>query len=325
MIRSTNKKLGEYDLAKAPKHVADVWSAISRALPEYWKRFVDGERGADPAAQLATKFKTTGAKRATDREVLAPVFERALVDYEKEAQKYRSFFDPGAMEEFQDDPNSFKQGLRSDVPVIARTLRQPRPELAEWQKHFKIAKGKDLLEIFANVLDFTAEWIGNHPPAAYRDLDDPAAFGLDPLDDDETMSMQNVVGMGIKSIVLYHLHPDRLPPRGRDGLYGLYFLSGRGAFGLPSGSSEFLMVNDLNPVSDGSLVMDQNYWYPYGLYSLYALRVCKWMEQRLEEAGMVLDQSMRYVYVDRFFEAVCDSHQADLKTMRAHERFEIPA
>lgn len=325
MIRSTNNELGEYDLAKEPEHVAEVWSAISTALPQYWTRFVNAERGAEPAAQLAAKFKTSGSKRKSDREVLAPVFERALSAYEKEAQKYRVFFDVEAMEEYQDDPNSFKQGLMRDVPVIANTLRQRRKELAEWQKHFKIAKGRDLLEIFANVLDFTGEWIEQHPPASYRDIDDPSSFGLDALDDDETMSMQNVVGMGIKSIVLYHLHPDRLPARGRDGLYGLYFLSGRGDFGLPSGSSEFLMVNDLNPASDGSLIMDQNYWYPYGLYSLYALRVFRWMEQRLAEVGMVLDQAMRYVYVDRFFEAVCDSHEADLKTMRAHERFEIPA
>lgn len=325
MIRSTNKELGEYDLVRELDHVAEVWDAISRALPDYWKGFVEAERGPDPVAQLATKFKTTGSKRKTDREVLAPVFETSLVAYDKEAQKYRKFFDAEAIEEYQDDPNSFKQGLMRDVPVIANTLRQRRKELAEWQKHFKIAKGKDLLEIFANVLEFIDGWLEQHVPATYRDLDDPAAFGLDDLDDDDTMSMQNVVGMGIKSIVLYHLHPDRLPPRGRAGLYGLYFLSGRADFGLPSGSSEFLMINDLNPVSDGSFVMDQNYWYPYGLYSLYSLRVCRWMEQRLAEAGIALDPAMRYVYVDRFFEAVCDQHEADLRTMRAHERFEIPA
>ena len=59
-------------------------------------------------------------------------------------------------------------------------------------------------------------------------------------------------------------------------------------FNLPSKSSEFLMVNDIAPASDGSIVMDQNYWYPYGLFSLYALRVFRWIGQRASNAGFAL-------------------------------------
>ena len=116
----------------------------------------------------------------------------------------------------------------------------------------------------------------------------------------------------------------RFPPRGRNGLYGLFFLSGKDSFGLPSGSSEFLMVNDVSTASDGSMIMDQNYWYPYGVFSLYALRTSRWLERRATEASLPIDASLRYVYVERFFNAVCDLHKDDLKTMRAHERFEVP-
>ncbi|MGY4366674.1 hypothetical protein ACVW1A_002739 [Bradyrhizobium sp. LB1.3] len=188
-----------------------------------------------------------------------------------------------------------------------------------------MARANDLLEVFSNVLDYVSEWSGSHPASKYEGLDEPASFNLDPLDDDETMSIDNVVGMGIKSIVLHHLDPERLPPRGRNGLYGLYFLSGRGAFDLPSQSSEFLMVNDINLASDGSMIMDQNYWYPYGLFSLYALRVYRWIDEKSSSVGFKLDRSVRYVYVERFFDAVCTQHSDDLKTMRAQERFEVPA
>ena len=139
------------------------------------------------------------------------------------------------------------------------------------------------------------------------------------------MSIVNVVGMGIKSIILYHLDPERLPARGRNGLYGLFFLSGRQHFKLPSDSSEFLMINDLNPASDGSIIMDQNYWYPYSVFSVYALRVFRWIAERAQKTHVTVDPSVRYVYVERFFSAVCDQHSDDLKTMRAHERFEVPA
>jgi hypothetical protein len=298
---------------------------IEAALPLYWQRFVEGELRENPAAQLAAKFgKPVAAKGEPEGQVLARVFEDAVASYEKEALEYRQFFEPAALEEFQDDPNAFKQALSREVPVIANTLRQRRPELREWQYHFRTARAKDLLEVFSNVLDFVAEWSGSHPVDRYGELDEPGAFDLDPLDDDETMFMFNVIGMGIKSIVLYHLDPQRLPARGRHGLYGLYFLSGNDHFGLPSGSSEFLMINDINPTSDGSIIMDHNYWYPYGLFSLYALRVFRWMDQRASSAGITLDHTVRYIYVERFFQAVGAQHVDDLKTMRAHERFELP-
>lgn len=323
MLLSTNQELNEYDMVKEHDHIEKVWSVVGPAIPKYWEQFVKSEQEKTPAAKLAAKFG--GGTTEKEGAVMAKVFEKAIKLYEKEAGKYREFFDPEAMDEFYDDPNAFKQGLSRDVPVIANTLRQRHAELKEWQIHFRSARPNDLLEVFANVLDFRADWSESHPAAKYRDYDSADEFDLDPLDDDETMSMVKVVGMGIKSIMLFHLDPERLPPRGRNGLYGLYFLSGRDHFGLPSKSSEFLMVNDVHPASDGSLIMDQNYWYPYGVFSLYALRVFRWIESRAETAGFAIDRKMRYVYVERFFNAVCDQHASDLKTMRAHERFEIPA
>ena len=323
MILSTNQELNEYDLVREPDHIAKVWAAVERALPEYWDQFVKNGRQETPAARLAAKFGGDAIQK--EAAVMARVFEKVIESYEKEATKYRTFFDPDAMDEFYDDPNAFKHGLSRDVPVIANTLRQRHAELKKWQMYFGSARPNDLLGVFSAVLDFCVEWSKSHSTAQYDKYDSPNDFGLNPLDVDERMSMVNVVGMGIKSIMLFHLDPERLPPRGRYGLYGLYFLSGRDHFRLPSESSEFLMINDVHPASDGSLVMDQNYWYPYDVFSLYALRVYRWIEARAKTAGFVIDRRIRYVYVERLFNAVCDQHAADLKTMRAHERFEIPA
>lgn len=323
MIRSTNQELNEYDIVRQPEHVAAVWKLVEPAIPKYWDLFVKAVLEKSATGKLAAKFG--GGVPLKEGALVAKVFEKSVESYEKEAEKYRRFFDPDSMDEYYDDPNAFKQGLSRDVPVIANTLRQRHAELKEWQMHFRSARPKDLLEVFTNVLDFRTDWSKTHPPKKYADYDVPSDFGLDELDDDETMSLVNVVGMGIKSIILHHLDPERLPPRGRAGLYGLFFLSGKQHFGLPSKSSEFLMINDVNKTSDGSMIMDQNYWYPYGTFSVYAMRVFRWIEQRAKTAGFTVDPKMRFVYVDRFFESVCDQHGEDLKTMRAHERFEIPA
>ena len=315
MIRSSNQELGEYDLIRQPDHIAKVWSVIDASLPQYWDSFVESVAPSDSAAQ-----PVVGPG-------LAHLFENAVQDYEKEAPKYRHFFDLEDLDEYHDDPNAFKQALSRDVPIIANTLRNRRTELKEWQKSFRMARAKDLLAVFESVLDFIGEWRESHPVDQYTQLafeSEPSGFGLDLLDDDKTMVIPNVIGMGIKSMVLFHLDPERLPRRGQNGLYGLYFLSKMQDFGLPSGSSEFLMVNDINPTSDGSMIMDQNYWYPYGLFSLYSLRVYNWIEARCEEAGVTLDPKQRFVYSERFFDAVCTQNRDYLRTMRAHERFEIP-
>lgn len=323
MLRSSNEDLGEYDLVREPEHIVMVWGAIKTALPKYWEQFVNDEKMKTAAGKLATKFGNGIA--AQEGTVVTSVFEQAIESYEKEAEKYRQFFDPEAMDEYHDDPNAFKAGLAKDLPIIANTLRQRHAELKDWQMHFRGARPNDLLQVFSNVLDFRDDWSESHVGNQYSTIDCPDDFALDPLDDDKTMSLVNVIGMGIKSIVLFHLDPERFPVRGRNALYGLYFLSDFQHFGLPSESSEFLMINDLSPASDGSIVMDQNYWYPYGVFSLYALRVFRWIEERAKKVGFAVDRAMRYVYVERFFTSVCSQHTAELKTMRAHERFEVPA
>jgi hypothetical protein len=63
--------------------------------------------------------------------------------------------------------------------VIAGTLNQRRSELQKWQRDFRMARGKDLLEVFSNVLDFRADWVKAQPEAIYAVHDDPASFGLD--------------------------------------------------------------------------------------------------------------------------------------------------
>ena len=106
--------------------------------------------------------------------------------------------------------------------------------------------------------------------------------------------------MGIMSTVLYQLDARVFPQRARNDLYGLYFLSGTQDFGLASHSSEFLMIKDREPASDGSLIMDHSYWYPYGLFSMYALRIFRWLQAKVQAEGVVLDTHVRYVFVARF-------------------------
>jgi hypothetical protein len=324
MILSKNRELGEFDKIRTSEHIATVWGAIETGLPRYWERFKKREMAKAPAARLAGHFKAGGGKASSQVDARMRSFASAIEKYEKGAEKYRRFFHPDAMEEFHDDPNAFKQHLAKEVPVIAGTLMQRRPELQEWQRYFRASRGRDLLAVFSNLLDFREDWSRQHPETAYTHYDQLEDFGLDPAED-ESMTLTNVIGMGIKSIVLYNLDPTRLPQRARSDLYGLYFLTGMNHFGLASNSSEFLMINDREPASNGSLIMEHNFWYPYGLFSLYVLRIFRWVDGQIRQKGEGLDPHARYIYVGHFLNEVCSEHADHMKVMRAHDRFEVPA
>lgn len=320
MIRSKSEDLKEYELIRDSVHVDKVWARIESSLSDYWPSLLEAAEESDSASKLVKKF---GGALTSPATLLHKALGAAIESYEKDAEKYRPWFNAETLEEFLDDPNAFKQTLSRDVPIIANTLRQQRAELKDWQRHFREARPNDLLEVFSNVIDFVADWSDAHPPKVYAQLDAIDAFGLDPLDSDENMFIWNVIGMGIKSIVLYHLDPERLPARGQNALYGLYFLTKGDHFRLPTQTSEFLMIDDAHQKS-GCILMDHNYWYPYGVFSLYALRIYRWIEAKAKAEETSLDAAYRFVYVEHLFAEVCRQHHEDLKTMRGHERFEAP-
>ena len=324
MFRSNSAELGEFETIEDPEHISQVWNEIERSLPKYWDSYVQSLHANQTMARLAAHFGSNH-EPPSDAAILARAFTEAIQQYTREAEKYRDFFHTDAMEEFSDDPNAFKPLLAREVPVISGTLNQRSEALQEWQKHFRMSRSKDLFVVFFNIMDFKDEWVSTQAESTYSLHNDPRAFGLDPLDEDETLMITNVIGKGIKGIILYYMDSRVFPQRARNGVYGLYFLSQMEHFGLKSGSSEFLMIDDENPLPNGSYIMEHNYFYPFGLYSLYAIRIFRWLEDRMREMGSTLDTQYRYVYVSTFLNHVCANHAEDIRVMRVHDRFGIPA
>src|SRR5689334_4169176 len=98
MILSTNQELGEYDQVATPDHVAKVWSAIERRLPDYWEKLVSRHRRADNLALFAQKFGGSTPSARGEAQAIAAAFEPHVAAYEKDAARYRAFLDADAME-----------------------------------------------------------------------------------------------------------------------------------------------------------------------------------------------------------------------------------
>lgn len=324
MLRSLAREGTEFEVLDQPEHIEKIWAEISKNLPDYWEKWVDAEMPDEEEVPKLFGQAMKPTEKPSEAMLLTKIFDKAIGDYEKEAEKYREFFHEEALEEYEDDPNAFKQGLSKEMPVIAKTLRQRNEELKEWQKQYHLADANELLSVFVNVLDFYSSWSEDNPVGEYVEFDTPEEYDLNEINNDEDMNLSGVIGMGIKTITLYHTDPERMPPLGRFALFGLYFLSGRIADDMPSESSEFLMINDQSKAANGSYVMDQNYWYPYSVFSMYLQRIFRWIQSRAEEANFLVDHKFRYVYVERFLEGVSRLHADDMKTMRAHDSYGIP-
>lgn len=244
-------------------------------------------------------------------------------DYLQESKIYRNFFDDENIEEYQeiDDPKVFKKDLRKECPIIRKTLNSKMEELQEWKQDFAYANAKEMLETFMNFIDYAREYSHDINESDYLQFSDIKDFqGLHEFSQDPDLGMQNVIGAGIKTTVLYHLDARFFNKSVRRNLYGLYFLTEQLHMRMPSATSEFTIIDDTKTYKEGrnskrNYTIEHNYWYPYDLFMLYSKHVYDLLKNKLQQYEISLEPELRYVYVTMFLELVTNEHKEAVKTM----------
>jgi hypothetical protein len=311
----------EWRAVEEADHVAAVWTAVEHSMPEYLAKMV--APSAPGGEDILSKLKATGNFKVTSKKAkpVAPIadpshFDDALKAFEKRSAKYQEFFVTDLLQEFRDDdPDSFKGALSKRCPVIQGGLNAKSEDLKEWKIKFKMTPSSELLTTFENLVTFADEYLeSDGDEDEYSQHDAMGDFEFEGFDG-EHVGVPGVIGGGIKSEVLYNLHPRLFPLRSKRALCGLYFLTGRSHFGLRSKTSEFLMIDDTIKNPAWNMRMDHNYWYSYALFTLYAMRVARALQDAFIEKGLSFEVDHRYVYVDAFFRHVCDCHPEDMKVM----------
>ena len=325
MILSQSEAAGDWTRIRAPAHVAQVLAALDANVENYLDRWLAERADATAAGALAGKFEVKMDARTLKGRTLRKLLDDALVPYDRDAKKYRDFFEEDSLDEFRDGgANAFKTALRKEVPVIQRTWNSPNEELAQWKIKFQNNASKELLATFENLMEFASEWERTKGAAHLDGCASAEEVGLDAINDDPTMYVIGVVGVGIKSTVLFHQWPASFPKRDRQAMFGLFFLTGKAHFGLSTGS-EFQMIVDRDLANDGAPLLknhrtEHNFWYPYGLFSLYAVRVWKHLKAYAARLGVPLDESHRFVWLDAFFQGIAkDLHAADIRTLLGND------
>jgi len=303
-------------------HIDKVWEEIKQVIPTYFQQYIETENGhsvQDSEAQkLAEKFGSTAKPKSKKKDakiILERLLKETIDDFEKERQTYQDILNLESLEEYKHDVNSFKNTiLKNQIPIIRKTLQNKQAkELDKFRAAFNNAQPGHLFEVTSNIIKLANEWKNDW----YNGKEFEKIDSIEDLDyyalDEESYTAFGVIGGGIKSHFIFKLFPEMFPSRSREAVWALYYLSNKKKFGCKE-DSQFLMIN----AKEGTT--QQNYFYPYGIFAFYALRVFNKLKELYALQGISLPVEYRFVVVDCFLSFVSRTHQTEIDILKQNSQ-----
>lgn len=310
------------DMCYKQDHIDKVWKEIEQVIPTYFQQYIDTEGGHaiqdSEAEKLAEKFGSTSKPKSNpkdNKKILDRLLKEAVNDFEKERQVYQDILNLEALDEYKHDVNSFKNTvLKNQIPIIRKTLQNKMAkELDKFRVNFNKAQSGHLFNVTSNIIKLANEWRNEwYDAKEFEQIDICDDLGYYDLDEPDYTAF-GVIGGGIKSHFIFKLFPEMYPYRSREGVWALYYLSNKKGFGCTQ-DSQFLMIN----IEEGTT--QQNYFYPYGLFSFYALRIFNKLKQLYAVNGISLPIEYRFVAVDAFLSFVARSHQDEIDILKQNSQ-----
>lgn len=298
-------------------HINQVLSQIRKNFPKYFNLYLETEADnriiENEFKKMAKQF---GSIKVTKKKidsgiVLKDIIKEAIDSYNGDRQSYLEILDLNAINEYEDDPPSFKNTvLRNSCPIIRSTLQNRQAkELDKYRAEFNLADPKALLIVVRNLTTFAIHYLDNiYKESEYEKITKLDEMGLSELDE-ENYTVYGVIGGGIKSHFLYKLYPSVFPYRGRESIWALWFMTDKNTFGCTQ-DSEFLMINTNKNTTQ------QNFFYPYDLFSYYAYHIYLLLKNEYEKNGIKVDKTYRYVFVDSFLSFIANLYSEDIDVLK---------
>jgi len=310
------------DICYEQAHIDLVWEEMRPTIEGYFQQYINTEGGHaiedSDAEKLAAKFGTTlksKAKKKDTQKILERLLKGNIDDFEKDRLIYQEILNLESLEEYKYDVNSFKNTvLKNQIPIIRKTLQNKQAkELDKFRAAFNAAQSGHLFEVTNNIITVANEWKNDW----YNTVDFEKINTSDELNyynlDEEGYTAYGVIGGGIKSHFIYKLFPEIFPNRSREAVWALYYLSNKKNLGCKE-DSQFLMIN----ASEGTT--QQNYFYPYGLFAFYALRIFNLLKLLYAKQGISIPIEYRFVAVDGFLSFVSRLHQDEINILKQHSK-----
>ena len=296
----------EFKLLKDQKHVDEVWSMMLPVVNQYTDGFLEGISHAGNMPSPQANY--------------ALFLQKLIADNEKLHDLYHDIFDLDAMEEYGEDPQSFKGDvLRKQCPVIYNTLNSRAEALKEWKSKFYACKSQVLYDTFNNLILFGADYDEEMDEQAMSSLDTVKDCRLADMEEDACYK-SGVLGFGIAANILNHMYPRTFPGSYKAGVWSLYFLAKGSKELMPSGTSEFSMLKDETGSKTGIYEMEHNYFLPYEVFCIYALRIYRLLAGRIEARfGREFPSEYRFLLTNSFFDYVSSENSANIATLAGND------
>jgi hypothetical protein len=310
------------DICYEAEHIDKVLSEIKINFRNYFDKFIDSEAGNalsnEYALKLARHFNGDGEvikkKKKDTKNVFTEIIKESIESFNKDRNSYLEILDEESLEEYEDDPNQFKNDvLRNKCPIIRYTLHSKDKELDKYKMDFNISDPNELLEVVCNLTQFANDYNSRFTDIDdYESIESLGDLGLAELDTEEYV-VYGVIGGGIKSHLLFKLYPEFFPNRSREAIWALWYLTSKKTFDCTQ-DSEFLMIDTKNSTTQ------QNYFYPYELFAFYANQIFKLLNNEAMKNDVFIKKEYRFVLVDKFLTFVAQTHSEEIDFMRSQLR-----
>lgn len=312
---------GVEDVCYEQRHIEKVLDVIKTNFNQYFIHFLESAAGKgislETIQSLQKKFNIevqTKKKNKDLTENYKAIIREAIDDFEKDRDDYKKIFRKNWLEDLDEDAGSFKsKTLKNECPIIRKTLANRKAkELDKYRVSFSLADADWLLQVVYNLCVFGDEYQKKYDPNTYEDAKTYQDLDMGLLDTDEYTAF-GVIGGGIKTHMLYKVHPAIFPNRSRSAIWALWYLSGKQTFGCRT-DSEFLMIDC------DKTITQQNYFYPYQLFAYYAFEIYKLLRDKAKEYDVHIDTDYRYVIVDAFLEYIALEHDKEISFLKSQIR-----
>lgn len=273
-------------------------------------RFYEPDHVAEVLADMVANFDRYFQTFAPTPSDLASHLNKYLAEFLDEQAKYQPVLDLDFLYECDEDPGTFKNIFKSKYPIVRRCLNSRSKLMDGYRRDFYQTASQDMLETVINIIEFTREYQEEMDPELQALAQTPQELGISQLDQDD-YATSGVIGGGIRSHFLYHVAPNLFPNRSQTAIWAYYFLTGRKNYSFKD-YSEFLMVD----AADSGKGTQQNYFYPYDLFTWYGLQIYLKLQEACQTLGYPLTLSYRYVYLDAFLVHIAHTHEADINALR---------
>ena len=303
-------------------HIDLVNAELKSNFKDYFQSFIESSAGltTDEKAisELSKKFGTErpSKKVINIKERLLQRIESSIKSFEKDRHWYKNIFELEAFDEYADDPGYFKNTiLKNECPIIRMTLQTKETELDKYRADFSRSKPADLLKVTKNLVEFAFDYEKNHYDAnGFKTINSLDDLAFAKLQHDDYI-VRGVIGGGIKSRFLYKLKPHIFPNRSQWAIWALWYLTDKKPLGCAE-DSEFLRIDNIQ-----NSTSQQNYFYPYDLFTLYALELSRMLENEAINNDIDFREDYRFVILDDFLVYIAvhhKDHRDEINTMKCN-------